>query len=313
MAASAWRVVEGAKCVVCDRLVRRTLKTAQVDSRVVGEELKRIVSLERASEAERRETLQRWAFVPDDYRIASDDRVCYTCSIISPELVRDARDDETWLGHWRELQAYVKKAKHANCPVDYKVPNSNFRLGVWLSDQRTRKRQRTLFRDRERLLDELGVEWEVRDARSDETWHGHLQELEEYVKDAGHANCPADYRVPGSNFHLGRWLCDQRMEQRREALLPDRVRLLEQLGVVWDVRDALDDETWHGHLKQLEEYVKVHKHANCPAKYEVPGEVPGSKFLLGEWLGKQRRKQREDDLSPDRKRLLEQLGVKWTN
>lgn len=76
-----------------------------------------------------------------------------------------------------------------------------------------------------------------------------------------------------------------------------RTRRLDELGVAWNLRDAREDEAWHGHLKELEDYVKLTGDANCRATYEVPD----NKSVLGRWLGKQRRKQRQRTLSPDRK------------
>ena len=76
-----------------------------------------------------------------------------------------------------------------------------------------------------------------------------------------------------------------------------RTRRLDELGVAWNLRDAREDEAWHGHLKELEDYVKLTGDANCRATCEVPD----NKSVLGRWLGKQRRKQRQRTLSPDRK------------
>ena len=79
-----------------------------------------------------------------------------------------------------------------------------------------------------------------------------------------------------------------------------RTRRLDELGVAWNLRDAREDEAWHGHLKELEDYVKLTGDANCRATYEVPD----NKSVLGRWLGKQRRKQRQRTLSPIEKHLV---------
>ena len=205
------------------------------------------MALADATDDEKTFIKKHWERLPDDYQLQARDRVCYPCQVIAPEIAcRKSENwkkamaqvrDKTWDAHYKQLQTFVAKEGHADCPHGYKDPTTGFDLGVWVQRQRMYKRKGTLSPEREKLLTELGVTWEgVLDEKSDKTWDAHYKQLQTFVAKEKHANCPHGYKDPTTGFGLGRWLATQRAWKREKTLLPEREELLTELGVTWNFR-----------------------------------------------------------------------------
>jgi hypothetical protein len=82
--------------------------------------------------------------------------VGFLWNIPTPNTIRSAKDEETWMKRFDELVQY--KAKHG----DYRVPTrceSYPKLGPWVSHQRQRQKKGKLDAERERMLREIGFVW----------------------------------------------------------------------------------------------------------------------------------------------------------
>ena len=106
---------------------------------------------------------------------------------------------------------------------------ANPQLGMWLSRQRTRKKKGTLSGGQIALLTALGVVWDPHDA----AWEQRYQELVAFKAREGHCNVPAGYPA---NRQLGMWLNNQRARKKKGTLSAERIALLTDLGVVWNLR-----------------------------------------------------------------------------
>jgi hypothetical protein len=133
------------------------------------------------------------------------------------------------------------------------------------------------------------------------------RELRQFVQQHGHAHVPIQYSESPS---LGRWVDTQRQQyrlrQRGEPsnLTPQREQRLDELGMVWNIREYM----WEENYEQLLEYYYTHGHVNVPARH------PGG---LGRWVYKQRKeyhaRQRGEPtrLTTDRMVRLSALGMIW--
>lgn len=95
-------------------------------------------------------------------------------------------------------------------------------------------------------------------------------------------------------------------------LTDDRIQRLEAIGFVWSLRDD-----WIKHYEELKAYKAEHGDCNVPARYN-----PNRK--LGIWVSAQRQqykslqspnheiKKKSNSLTPERIRLLEELGFSWS-
>jgi len=165
-----------------------------------------------------------------------------------------------WNDMYRQFHQYVEEHGHAHVPIQYSVNPS---LGRWVDTQRHqyRLRQRgapcTLTEEREQLLNQLGMVWNIRDYQ----WEENYEELLEYYYMNDHVNVPGRY--PGG---LGRWVYKQRRDfaarQRGEVtrLTTERMVRLSILGMIWNIPEA----SWEEFYQQLVDFKMKHGHTNVP-------------------------------------------------
>lgn len=162
---------------------------------------------------------------------------------------------------------------------------------------------------RERDDDERDAHAAVAKSRSD-YWNEMYQELRKFVEKHGHAHVPVQY---DENPSLGRWVDAQRHQMRQiqrgetfsyNSLTPERQELLNQVGMVWNIRDYI----WEEHYEKLLDFFYTNGHVNVPSRH------PDG---LGRWVYKQRKgfaaRQRgeETPLTVDRMVRLSALGMIW--
>jgi hypothetical protein len=195
------------------------------------------------------------------------------------------------------LETYVQREGHCNVPRS----NTEFRakLGNWVSSQRATNTNDNLSADRKRRLEGLGIVWVPLESQ----WEANFALLETYVKREGHCIVPQSHKEDGTN--LGHWVSDQRVSKRKGGLSADKVRRLEELGIAWDIAWAQIEAKWEHMFVLLETYVQREGHCNVPAIYKEDGTN------LGNWVSNQRVTNTNDNLSADRKRRLEGLGIVW--
>lgn len=160
-------------------------------------------------------------------------------------------------------------------------------LGKWVNKQRTGKDR--LNPARIAQLDELGFVWNARDV----AWDGMFEELKRYKERFGDCNVPQQC---DENPQLGRWV----NVQRNTTLPPDRKARLDEIGFVWEPRDA----RWETMFAELKRYKEAHGLCNVPSEW-----VENPK--LGSWVSTQRQFERLGKLSSPRKARLDALGFKW--
>jgi hypothetical protein len=200
---------------------------------------------------------------------------------------------QTGLGH---LAAYVTKHGDANVKQT-EVTEDGFRLGFWLTRRRSDFRFGILGPHAAAALNGLGVVWEPAEVVF-LTGVGYLQAFKD---EYGHATVQKGWSTE-DGFPLGDWLSSRRQEFKAGALSAERIELLEDLGVDWDLQEL----AFQNGVRRLSAFIEVHGHANPPKKYFTEDG-----FALGDWLGTRRVEYRRGDLAADRIAVLDGLGVVW--
>jgi len=205
----------------------------------------------------------------------------------------------TWdprTAQWEEGFGYL--LRYAECEGHTRVPKDHvaegYRLGAWVSKQRSRKRG--LGCDRIRRLEELpGWIWNTKTDQWDEGFNYLLR----FVEREGHTRVPHDHVADG--YRLGRWVIKQR--SRKGTLGADRIRRLEELpGWVWNTHAA----QWEEGFGYLLRYAEREGHTRVPAKHVEDG------YKLGQWVGVQRTTYGKGTLEFERIGRLEKLpGWLW--
>jgi hypothetical protein len=204
-----------------------------------------------------------------------------------------------WEKTFAELRAY--KDKLGNCNVPARYPEYPL-LGSWLSIQRKswkRIKDKSNLPERLRRLEELGVVWDVSSAN----WEKMFEELRVYKEKYGDCNVPKRFR---DNPALSIWVSSQRYAWKKikdKSNLPERLRRLEEMGIIWDVFSA----QWENMFKGLCAYKEKHGDCNVPVMFiENPS--------LGQWVSDQRKawkRMKDKSNLPERLRRLEELGFQW--
>ena len=242
---------------------------------------------------------------------------------------------DQWTVNYNKLAKY--KEENGNCRVPYSYPEDPG-LGTWVETLRTqytrlkRGRSSRLTNERIRMLEDLGMEWEVKKAPSaavaDDghspapqkptgrgSWETRFEELKAYKEVHGHANVPNNYPP---NKRLGSFVKKQREDYRlynsgkHSAMSPERIERLESLGFAWTVtnREYYHD-SWARRFQELKEFKAHFGHCFVPRQYPENQK-------LAYWVERQRQdyrnlqKGKPSKMTTDRVGVLEAAGFHWS-
>lgn len=203
--------------------------------------------------------------------------------------------DARWEEGLRHARAY--RADHGDLNVLYTHEcEDGFRLGQWLGKARADQRRGKLLPQRMASLDDLGIDWQVFDAR----WQSALEHAAAWREQYGNLDVPQDYETPGG-FRLGAWISSQRTKRKKGKLGERQEAELTALGMRWD-----GDFWWERGIAAARRFHAGHGHLTIPKGY---GEELG--FNLEQWVHTRRRERRAGTLPPERIAALDELGMNW--
>ena len=103
-----------------------------------------------------------------------------------------------------------------------------------------------------------------------------------------------------------RMLAKWATRQRTKAQLSDgQIELLHSIGYSWETRQEKDNAAWNATLERLATYKRNHGHSSVPQTYIANPE-------LGTWVANQRRLDKQNKVTPERKAKLDELGFVWS-
>ncbi len=212
------------------------------------------------------------------------------------------RERGAWEDRYQELIEFKEKHGHCNVPFEYKEV---LKLGAFVNAMRSHKTAGTLSQERIELLERIGFEWTVKEVINIDKWEERYLQLLYFEEENGHCNVPHDY---SDNPQLGRWVSQQRQRRKSGKLLPEREKMLEEIGFKWAIIDlggVKQTEVWDLRYNQLLEFKQQHGHCKVPHHFPENSQ-------LGKWVSSQRQKRRQNKLKPERERLLEEIGFFWS-
>jgi hypothetical protein len=193
----------------------------------------------------------------------------------------------TWKQNIQKLIAFKKAHGTTNVPRNY----TDKVLVTWITSVRAKKRRGELEPERASELEAIGIIWDPKDA----SWDQNFQKLVAFKEEHGHANVP----ITHEDVQLRNWVVVQRVFFRRKQLRPDRIRRLEAIGFQWDPFSS----AWDKNFAKLLAFKKSHGHTNVPST--------SADKQLKNWVIGLRQYRRDGTLSPDRVKLLEDIGFEW--
>ena len=206
----------------------------------------------------------------------------------------------SWEENYRRLVDYRKTHGNVNVPSNYKTPDG-VALGHWCSFQRRiyKGGPGILTEERIQKLNDIGFQWNPTQAQ----WMSLYHKAERYLKQFSHLYIPLDY-VTEDGAKLGNWIQAGRAAYKKGNLSPEKIELLNKIGMVWDAGEY----RWQRNIELCRDYLR--KNGTLPPRdYITPDGV-----RLGIWLNRVvvtriSKGSRYKALSDEQIHQLEELGV----
>jgi helicase domain protein len=206
--------------------------------------------------------------------------------------------DVKWETGFENARKYYLKNHSLDVPAAY-VTEDGFKLGNWISDQREKFRSNKMKQDRIDRLNGIQMIWQKEDP-----WEVRFALAEEYYKEHKDLNMLAVYNVNG--ICLTKWVNEQKQAyrgNRKISLTDEQIRRLESIGIDWRNSDEI---AWEKRYNAVKNYFNEHGNIDIPKDIVLSD---GKK--IGNWLFIQRRKYRENSLTSEQIRLLNEVGMVW--
>ena len=134
-----------------------------------------------------------------------------------------------------------------------------------------------------------------------DNWDEFFKLAKNYYIKYGNLLIPTDYII-NDKINLGRWICTQRNNYKKNKLASDKVEKLEKIGMVWNPFDL----KWNEFYEEAKKYFEENGNLLIPAKY-----VTKNKKSLGYWISSQRINYKKNKISKEKIELLEKIGMIW--
>ena len=224
----------------------------------------------------------------------------HDCRVLFEQL--QASLSSSWDHYFSEASIYYAEHGSLNIPKRYTTP-AGLSLGEWLTTQRRVRAGQipgNLTEQQIARLDSIGMEW---GNRNDAAWERGLEEAGKFREQFGNLQVPAKYKTK-DDYPLGKWINNARKRRNDGKLTEERIRQLDQMGMIWSVFDA----KWEQGYALAMNYAAKHGDLNVPVNYTTE---EGEK--LGAWILNQRTAYVKEMLSQDQIGRLEKIGIYWGN
>ena len=304
----------------------RTTRKAYKNGDLSPDQIKKLESIGMVWDASPKKSWEEWyqlaveyrnehgdLLVPYDYETKSGEnlgqwirttRKAYKNGDLSPDQIKkleaidmvwDVKEYE-WNKMYKLAVEYRNEHDDLLVSYDYKT-KSGENLGLWISNTRKAYKNGDLSPDKIKKLESIGM---VLDASPKKSWEEWYQLAVEYRNEHGDLLVPYDYETK-SGENLGLWISNTRQAYKNGDLSPDQIKKLEAIGMVWDASLKKPWEEWY---KLAVEYRNEHGNLLVPRNYKTKlGEK------LGQWIGTTRKAYKNGDLSPDKIKKLESIGM----
>ena len=226
-----------------------------------------------------------------------------------------------WNEAYMLAELYFKKYGNLEIPAKFKTLNgidydeNGYNLGRWMNNQRQTYKKGKLSKERIELLEKIGMRFETRD--NDELWIQMYTLAESYFKKYCNLEIKRKFKTLNgidydeNGYNLGKWVETQRQAYKKGSLSKDRTELLEKIGIRFEnVRNIVD---WSEMYKLAEIYFKKYGSLEMEQNFKTLNGIDYDEtgYNLRQWQNWQRQMYRKGKLLPERKELLEQIGMIW--
>lgn len=201
-----------------------------------------------------------------------------------------------WDNAYIFAQRYFEEHGDLLVPASYKT-ETGFSLGQWVRNQRKAFSNGNINKTRERLLNRIGMVWNPLDS-----WMVRYNLVKKYYEK--HGNISINQAVIVEGVWLGKWIAVQKKLYETGKTLTDEQRiLLEQLPLE---QVNPQSKAWYTAYKDAEEYYSQNNNLQVPSGYRGASEI-----ILSDWIIRQRRARRLNELTEEQVTLLDKIGFTW--
>lgn len=205
-------------------------------------------------------------------------------------------NEKRWNDNYEIAKKVYLENGTINVPAKYCI--NDIKFGYWIARQRKNYHKGILDIDKIEKLEKLKIKWNI----DDEVWFKNYEILKDYYKKNKNIDVKGSY-VTENGVTLGRWLIKQRTNYNKGILSIDKIKLLEDLEIVWDVFE----DKWE------EKYAVAKLLRETEGSINVPKEYKFNNITIGEWLYRQRVNYYKKKLSSEKILKLERLGIDWSS
>lgn len=137
---------------------------------------------------------------------------------------------KNWKKNYQYAKQFYEENKHLQIPRDYVV--DGYQVSRWVDYQKQRKKGvgKPLSPKEIEMLEAIEILWEPLDSK----WNKMYQYAKEYYEKFGNSKVPRNYICEDEN--LGYWINAQRASYKNGTLSKEKVKLLEEIEMIWDLR-----------------------------------------------------------------------------
>ena len=217
-------------------------------------------------------------------------------------MVWGNRKEIAWQHGFEVAKKYHDTYGNLMVPGKYTDPDG-YPLGQWIIKTRQQKLNGRLKEERIAQLDEIGMVWNIFDAK----WEKAYALAAAYYEENGNLNIPRSY-VTAAGERLGQWVASQQWAYPKGKLTDEQVERLNRIGMYWGNRN---DRQWNEGYQEAKRYFDAHGDLNVPADYVSPNG-----YNLGNWVKRQRYTRHNPEkscavLTEERIAKLDTIGMRW--
>ena len=226
-----------------------------------------------------------------------------------------------WTKMYLLAETYFKNYGNLEISKKFKTLNgidedeNGYSLGIWLTNQRQMYKKGKLSKERIELLKQIGMRFEI--VHNIVDWAEMYMLAEIYFKKYGSLEIKQNFKTLNgidydeNGYNFGIWLINQRQMYKKGKLSKERIELLKQIGMRFETRD--NDEVWNQMYMLAELYFKEYGNLEIPSRFKTLNGTDEDEngYNLGQWQSWQRKMYKKGKLSPERKELLDQIGMIW--
>lgn len=239
---------------------------------------------------------------------------CAHKNTLTPERIKKLDDigmvwdglDYLWYRNFSAAARYYREHGNLNVPSKY-VDDNGIKLSVWLITlreayrkiKRGEKSSVNLTENKIAELESIGMDWRT---WSEIQWDKAYDLAKQYYDLHGDLVVPLRYKTE-SGFQLGIWINEQRKKRLQDKLSVEQITKLDQLEMIWNKKR--DPYSWDHSYYLAKQYFEKNGSLVVPVDYMVNG------VRLNTWVSSQRLMYRKGQLSEERIKKLEKIGMYW--